>query len=122
VPAARHLLLGFAAFAALLGWELGAPTELLSSASAASQGPIAAYSFDAESEETAEDVSGNEHTGTVEGATWTDRGKYGGALQFDGESCVHVPDSADLELSEEFTLEAWVKPEGGDTSDPAARA
>jgi hypothetical protein len=87
-------------------------------ASAANYSPVAEYSFDQESAP-AEDLAG-EHDGTVEGATWTPRGRYGGALRFGGsdEECVHVPDATDLELSEELTLEAWVRPEGGDTSDP----
>jgi membrane protein implicated in regulation of membrane protease activity len=77
-----------------------------------SAGPIAAYSFDAGEGAVAEDITGNKHEGTIEGATWTANGKYGKALSFDGENdCVQVPDSAELQLSEEFTLEAWVRPD-----------
>jgi hypothetical protein len=80
--------------------------------------PVAAYSFDAGEGTTLEDSSG-EHDGTVKGAAWT-KGKYGSALKFSGseEECVRIADSPDLRLSEEFTIEAWVRPEGGDTSDP----
>ncbi len=82
-----------------------------------SAGPVAAYSFDEDEGETANDPAGG-HDGAIEGAEWT-KGKYGAALKFDGEDdCVTVPDSPGLQLSEEFTLEAWVKPEGGDKSEP----
>jgi hypothetical protein len=77
-------------------------------------GPIAAWSFD-EGEaggETVTDLTGGEHEGTIEGATRTN-GRYGEALSFDGTGdCVTVPAATDLELREELTVEAWVKPEG----------
>jgi hypothetical protein len=83
------------------------------------QGPVAAYSFDEGEGGTAEDLTGNGHTGTIEGPEWTDRGKYGKALSFDGENdCVTVPESSELDLGEEFTLESWVKPEGELKHDP----
>ena len=83
-----------------------------SDADAASQGPVASYSFDAGEGATVEDLSGNEHTVTIEGAEWTARGRYGGAMQFDAseEELLTVPDSSQLDLEEEFTLEAWVRP------------
>ncbi len=77
------------------------------------QGPIAAYSFDEGEGETVEDLTGDEHTGTVEGAEWA-RGRYGSSLKFDGEDMVTIPASEDLNLTEEFTLEAWIKPETED--------
>jgi Concanavalin A-like lectin/glucanases superfamily/Putative amidase domain len=86
-----------------------------------SQGPVAAYSFDegVEAGSTVEDVSGDGHEGTIEGATRTEHGKYGEALEFNGESdCVSVPSSEALALEEEFTLEAWVKPQGPLSEDP----
>jgi hypothetical protein len=75
-----------------------------------SQGPVAAYSFDEGEGSTVEDHTGNGHTGTIEGAEWAG-GKYGGSLKFDGEDMVTIPASEDLNLTEEFTLEAWIKPE-----------
>ena len=83
------------------------------------QGPVAAYSFDEGEGETVEDITGNGHDGTIEGAEWTVRGKYGSALKFDGENdCVAVPESSELDFSEEFTIESWVKPEGELHHDP----
>jgi hypothetical protein len=74
-------------------------------------GPVADYSFDEKNEETQADTSGNGHAATVEGAKWTERGRYGGAMEFDGENDqLTIPDSEDLRFSEEFTLEAWVRP------------
>jgi sugar lactone lactonase YvrE len=69
----------------------------------------AAYAFDEGSGTNAKDAAGS-HNGTVESGSWVE-GKYGKALSFNGtSSCVSVPNSADLQLSGPFTLEAWVKP------------
>jgi Concanavalin A-like lectin/glucanases superfamily len=77
------------------------------------QGPVAAWTFDEGEGTTAEDITGDGHTATIEGATLA-RGKYGEALQFDGEDdCVSVVESEDLRFDEEFTLEAWVRPDVG---------
>ncbi|MGD9735399.1 MAG: LamG-like jellyroll fold domain-containing protein [Solirubrobacterales bacterium] len=38
--------------------------------------------------------------------------QYGQALEFDGENdCVKIANTEDLQLDEEFTLEAWVRPQ-----------
>ncbi|HKO37470.1 MAG TPA: LamG domain-containing protein, partial [Solirubrobacterales bacterium] len=84
--------------------DKGAPIET------PSRGPVAAYSFDAGAGNVAEDLAG-EFDGAIEGAGWFGRGRYGSALSFDGENdCVTIADANDLELSEELTVEAWVKP------------
>ena len=89
------------------------------SAAASGSGPVAAYSFDAGEGEVAEDVTGNAHDGEIEGAEWFNNGKFGKALSFDGENdCVTVADAPDLQLTEELTLEAWVKPQGAIPHDP----
>ncbi len=82
------------------------------------QTPIAAYSFDEGEGETAEDLTGNGHTATIEGASWSTHGRYGGAMEFDAseEDVLKVPDSPELDFSEEFTLEAWVHPSGEESS------
>ena len=74
-------------------------------------GLIGAYSFNEGVGSIAGDASGNSHTGTVTGATWTTSGKYGGTLNFDGTNdLVTVADSAALDLTTGMTLSAWVHP------------
>ncbi len=77
----------------------------------ANQAPVAAYSFDEGSGTTVKDSAGN-HDGTINGATWTAAGKYGSALDFDGvNDLVSIADAADLDLTNSFTLEAWIRPD-----------
>jgi Ca2+-binding RTX toxin-like protein len=72
--------------------------------------PITAYSFDEGEGEMAHDEFGD-HDGSVDGAEWVEAGKFGSALSFDGEDdLVEVADASDLQLSGDFTLEAWAKP------------
>jgi PKD repeat protein len=74
-------------------------------------GQVAAYSFDQGSGTSVPDASGNGHTGTISGATWTSAGKYGGALSFDGvNDWVTIADSDALDLTTGMTLAAWVFP------------
>ena len=80
-------------------------------AAAGPAGLVAAYSFDAGSGSTLADVSGNGHAGVVSGAAWTNAGRYGGALTFDGvDDWVTVADAPALDLSTGMTVEAWVRP------------
>ncbi|HWL48526.1 MAG TPA: LamG domain-containing protein, partial [Acidimicrobiia bacterium] len=73
--------------------------------------PIAAYSFDEGSGTTLNDSAAN-HDGAITGATWTTAGKYGSALDFDGaDDLVSVADADDLDLTKNFTLEAWARPD-----------
>jgi Concanavalin A-like lectin/glucanases superfamily len=82
------------------------------------QGPVAAWSFEEGTGTTVEDVTGDGHTATIEGAEWA-RGRYGGAVKFNGtSSCVSIADASDLRFGEEFTLESWVRPEGELKHDP----
>ena len=121
VPVARCAL-ALLALLIFLGLALMNSSWFSADAEAAyGQGPVAAYSFDEGEGPTAEDITGNEHDGTIEGPEWTDRGRFGNALSFNGESedCVTVPDeSGELQLTEELTLEAWAKPSGPTESDP----
>jgi sugar lactone lactonase YvrE len=73
---------------------------------------IAAYSFDEGSGTILHDAIGT-HDGTLKnGPAWTTAGKYNGGLHFDGvDDLVSIPASSDLNLSKNFTLEAWVKPD-----------
>jgi hypothetical protein len=72
--------------------------------------PVAAYNFDQGSGPTASDSAGN-HDGAIIGATWTSSGQIGSALDFDGGDEVSIPDSAQLDFTSSFTLEAWVRPD-----------
>ncbi len=77
------------------------------------QGPVAEWSFDDGDEETAADHSGNGHEGTIEGGAKPAPGRYGEGLHFDGETgCVSVEATPELQATEEFTAEAWVRPDG----------
>jgi hypothetical protein len=78
---------------------------------AATPGPVASYGFGEGTGSTTGDSTGNGHTGTLSGPTWTAAGKNGNALSFDGvNDWVTVPDKDDLDLATEVTLEAWVYP------------
>jgi len=59
--------------------------------------------------EKAWDTSGNENHGTVHEATWRRDGKYGKALEFDGDDYVDMGNA--LSSIGSFTIEAWIKPD-----------
>jgi RHS repeat-associated protein len=72
--------------------------------------PVAAYDFEEGEGEVAHDAAGS-HDGEVEG-TWTEAGKYGGAIDFNGAGDrVKIPDHNELDFTSSFTLETWVRPE-----------
>lgn len=74
-------------------------------------GLVAAYGFNEGAGSTAADASGNGLTGTLQGATWTSAGRYGGALSFNGtNSLVTIASAAPLALGSAMTIEAWVRP------------
>jgi len=56
--------------------------------------------------------SADANDGTLNnGPVWTS-GKVGGALSFDGlNDYVEVPDSANLDITDAITLEAWINPQ-----------
>jgi hypothetical protein len=67
------------------------------------------WSFD-NSGNPGQDDSGYGNDGTVYGATWITPGKIGGALSFDGAGdYVSVGDNATLDITNELTIEAWVR-------------
>ena len=82
----------------------------------AEDGLAAYWKLDEGSGSTVVDSSGNSNSGTVKGsAVWTG-GKSGKALSFDGvDDFVEVVDSPVLDLSETYTLEAWIFPTGDTT-------
>ena len=72
-------------------------TPIASAGTSREAGLVGAYAFDAGSGTVAADASGNENGGTIGGATWTTRGRFGHALRFDGVGeLVRVPASPSL--------------------------
>jgi hypothetical protein len=73
-------------------------------------GPVAAFSFNEGPGDLVRSERGD-LTGLVGEPEWTNGGRFGGALEFDGtDDTVTIPDSSSLDLAEGFTLEAWVRP------------
>lgn len=81
---------------------------------AVDDGIVAYWDFNEKEGNTASDSSGNGHNGTLIGdPQWTNDGKYGGALEFDGQGDeVDVPYHADLN-QEVFTICAWANVKSG---------
>lgn len=80
-------------------------------ANVAEDGLVAYWPFDEGTGKKAEDVTGNGHDGKFAGAPkWVD-GKFGTALEFDGEEDhVVVADDAALAIEENITFMAWFSP------------
>ena len=87
-----------------------------SSTSTVSSGLVAYWNFDEGTGTTTADASGNANHGTlVNGPQWAS-GVAGKALSFDGtDDSVDVLNSNSLNLSNVFTLSAWVKPTAAHT-------
>src|SRR5437762_3296180 len=93
----------------------GNPSGYSNVASATTPAPIAglvaAWGFNEGAGTTVGDASGNNHTGTVSGATWTTAGRYWSALVFNGTTAkVTALNAASFGLTTGMTLEAWVYP------------
>jgi glucose/arabinose dehydrogenase/fibronectin type 3 domain-containing protein len=73
-------------------------------------GLVGAWAFGEGVGLTTSDSSGNENTGTINGATWTTQGRYGGALMFNGANTVRIPSSTSLTLTTGMTMSAWIQP------------
>ena len=90
-----------------------APVSVTVSNAAPPAGLVAAYGFDEASGNSVVNAAGSGNTGTVAGATRSPSGRYGGALSFDGTNdSVSVPDAANLDLTNNMTLSAYVRPTG----------
>ena len=74
-------------------------------------GLVGAWGFEDGIGTIASDSSPAANVGNVSGASWTESGRFGGALSFDGvNDMVSVPDADSLDISNAMTLEAWVFP------------
>jgi hypothetical protein len=92
--------------------------DMQRSASVPSPDPdlVAAYDFDTSDWLAAAPVSSAARD-SARGVSWTESGRHGGGLRFDGRSTgLSVPGPDGLDVRGAMTLEAWVRPEppGGD--------
>ena len=86
-----------------------APAISVNISNTAPSGLVAAYAFSEGSGTAINDLSGNNITGTIVGATWTTAGRYGNALSFNGStSYVDLGNPIALQLTGSMTLEAWI--------------
>ena len=76
-----------------------------------SDGLVGLWSFEEGEDSTiAYDSSGNNNDGTINGAIYNPDQWGGQALSFNGvDKYVSVPDSTSLDISDEITVEAWIK-------------
>jgi hypothetical protein len=83
------------------------------SVSAADPEVAGIWLFDEDQDDVAEDSSGSGNDGVINGgAKWTNDGKFGGALEFDGiDDWVEVPDDDSVEFPQgvDFTLACWLR-------------
>lgn len=92
------ILLGIAGFICTIAAPLDPDTVLYMSFDQKPKGDVV------------EDQSQYGNNGTIVGKVqWTNDGKFGGALEFDGASKIEVPHSDSLNLDKEITLEIWFK-------------
>jgi glucose/arabinose dehydrogenase len=78
---------------------------------------VAAYAFDEGNGAVLTDWSGQANHGSINGATWTAAGRFGGALTFDGvNDLVTVADANSLDLTAALTIEAWLYPTAAGTT------
>jgi len=77
---------------------------------------VALWLFDEKSGDEVIDSSGNKNHGTIHDAKWVD-GKFGSALEFDGEkSYVEIPESDSLNVTE-VSWHAWIMVTGKQATD-----
>ncbi len=77
-----------------------------------SQGGLVGYwSYDEGAGSTAGDSTANGNDGVINGASWTNNGKVGQALYFDGNNdYVRIGHSSELNITGSMTLSVWVYP------------
>ena len=95
------------------GWPAATSAALLLAGAASAQDLIAHWPLDDGAGATATDASGNGHDGTLVDQPYWDPngGADGGALFFDGDDGVEIPDADALDLiGGELTISAWIHP------------
>src|SRR6266568_2803590 len=104
---------------AIVGVASFAPsTTAIVSTAVASSPLVAAYALNEGSGTTTADASGNGLTGTVHNTTWTNSGKFGTALSFNGSTAyVDLGAPASLRPSGSMSWEAWVFATANPTDD-----
>jgi hypothetical protein len=86
-------------------------TPIAGGRDARTAGLIGAYALNSRPRASVTDASGHGNSGAILGATWTPRGRFGGAMRFDGrDDAVRVPASQSLDLTHAMTLSAWIRP------------
>jgi len=88
-------------------------------------GLVGSWHLDEGSGDIAYDSSGNNNDGTlINSPQWVD-GKFGKALEFNGvTNYVNVPDDDTLDITDEITLEIWMKPDvaqSGEVNQPVGK-
>jgi chitodextrinase len=79
-------------------------------------GLVGAWGFSEGAGSTTADASGGGNVATITGATWTNQGRFGNALSFNGAGNVlRVASSASLNLTSGMTLSAWIRPTASQT-------
>ena len=74
-------------------------------------GLVGAWGFEEGTGAAVGDTSSANNDGAITGAAWTEAGRFGKALSFDGvDDIVTIADADTLDASDALTLEAWVKP------------
>jgi len=89
---------------------------MLTIASSTSAALVGHWTLDQGSGTIAGDVTGNGNDGTLQGDPAWAIGQIGGALELDGDDYVECGTSGILNITEQVTLSAWVKPDLASTS------
>lgn len=97
-----------------LKWEHLKSLEVIPPESAGSmpirKGLVAYYSFDHGQESLGADDASEKFRAEVLGAKWSEEGRLGGAIEFDGKSALSVPHDDALNFTKGLTLSTWIKP------------
>lgn len=85
----------------------GPVTIVSSTNSVPTNGLLLSYDFDQDEGGIVTDQSGNNHTGTVNGATWTSDGIKGGCYSFDGTNYIELNNDG-IVSNTDLTISVWV--------------